>query len=116
MDIKIILTALVIQAIVGFIAGGLGVWIGVAVLKEKVANLKRDVKKVEVQLGRVVYRDICGKCSERTEEKHNDLVGLIGILRQEFKDYEKVAEATQVQTMKSFRECMDDLVSQLKKK
>ena len=100
--------SLIIQAVVGIVAAGLGIWVGYAVLKEKIKNTNRRVKEIEETLThRVVYRDTCGKCDDGHKYRHNDIVDHFKALSKEVKEFKD-------ETVGAFKTCMDDLVKELK--
>ena len=90
------LEQIAVPLLVGFIGGGVGVFVGYAVLKEKVLRLERDISDHKDMFRRVVFRDACDKCGSNGQERHSEVLRRIEGL-----------EA-------SFRSCFDDLVSALK--
>lgn len=101
------LNQIILAGIVGFFSAVAGAIITVAVLKERVGNVKERLDDHERRFERVVYRDVCGGCKSGADEKaaaaqrlsderHHEVVRRLGGLES------------------AFRQCFDDLVAELK--
>jgi len=100
---------------VGFVSGGVGVLVGLAVMKEQIRHLKQDLDKtvkdfdehkIEVKeyFSRVVFRDVCQGCKGNGNERHDEVIRRLTLL-----------EKAQGEAITAFRECMDDLVKEMRR-
>lgn len=98
------LGGVIIPLVVGFVGagvgGGIGMYVGQAVLREQVARIINDLKDHKAEctetFKRTVFRDQCDQCGSNGKERHTEVLRRIESL-----------EA-------SFRSCFDDLVHALK--
>lgn len=115
MTVEKVLFTLIIQAIIGVVSGGLGIWVGYAVLKERIKNMVRRLDKHEKQFERVVYRDTCNTCSGHHDERHKEVLRRLDELKDESKERFNQVQTGLSESNKAFRDCMDDLIKELQK-
>lgn len=95
---------LIVLGVAGFVSGGLGVFVGYAVLKEQIKTMKKDIEKHEKTFERVVYRDVCTGCKTNADERHEEVCRRLDLLDSKMENNQK-----------AFRECMDDLINEIRK-